>query len=130
MFMSPDKLTSLRGALASKCGTQFDSACYDSVMHVLENDRVVLQSRDVNASDELAPRNLGLLGAGAIALSGVLFPLFYEEEHYVPHPLVIPPPKIEDAFGLETASSIVVVTSSSVAMPTITESPEQTAPIG
>ena len=80
MFLSPDKLTSLQGALGSSCRAEFDSACYDSVMHVLENDRVVLQSRDVNASDELVPRQLSLLGAGAIALAGVLFPLFYEGE--------------------------------------------------
>lgn len=131
MFLSPDKLNSLRGALGSSCAAEFDSACYDSVMNVLENGRVILQSRDVNVSDELAPRQAGFLGAAVIGFAGLLFPLFYEgEEHYVPQPLVIPAPQIEDAFGLETATSIVVVTSNSVAMPTVTEAPEQTAPTG
>ena len=135
IFLSPDMLTDLEAAMDRSCATELDSACYDAVMDVLQGSgEVTIESRDTkshNTSQQLVSRQMVFLGAGAIGLAGLLFPLFYEgDQHLVPQPLVIPPSQVEDALAFETATSIMVFVENDVPTMTITEAPAQTAPTG
>lgn len=137
LFLSPDLRGTMQAAMDNNCAAGLNSACYDAVMDILEDsDNVLLESRslerrDNGSSADLEKRILPLLGAGVIGLGGLLFPIFYKgDQHTVVQPLKIPATQIEDAFVLETATSIVVVTDLVEPTMVITAAPEQTDPIG
>ncbi|KAJ5423592.1 hypothetical protein N7491_008808 [Penicillium cf. griseofulvum] len=119
LFLSPDLEDSVNSVMDSKCA-ELDSACYQAVMDVLEDSDRVLTTRS------LEKRQVGVLAGAAFAVAGILFPMFYrlDSNHDIPVPLVIPAAHIEDAFNLETATAIVVVTEGGYGV-TVTAPPDQ-----
>lgn len=118
LFLSPDLKDNVNSAMDSKCA-KFDSACYEAVMDVLEDSGRVLETRS------LEKRQVGILAAAAVGVAGLLFPVFYHDSNQnIPVPLVIPADQLEEAFNLETATAIVVVTEGGSA-PTVTAPPNQ-----
>lgn len=67
-----------------------------------------------------------MLADAGIAVAGKLFPMFYrlDSNHDVPVTLMIPAAHIEDAFNLQTATAIVVVTEGGSGV-TVTAPPDQ-----
>ena len=84
LYLSPDMQTSLKSTMDSSCDTQIDSGCYTAVMNVLEDANNVIESHNANKR-KLQERNGGLLGAGAMLIAGLLFPLIYKGDHVVPY---------------------------------------------
>lgn len=118
LFLSPDLEDSVNSVMDSKCA-EFDSACYQAVMDVLEDSDRVLATRS------LEKRQVAMLAAAAVGVAGLLFPVFYHDSnHNIPVPLVIPADHLEEAFNLETATAIVVVTEGG-STATVTAPPDQ-----
>ncbi|KAJ6038212.1 uncharacterized protein N7446_005026 [Penicillium canescens] len=129
LYLSPDMQSSLKSTMDSSCDTQIDSRCYTAVMNFLEDANNVIESHNANKR-ELQERNGGLLGAGAMLIAGLLFPLIYEGDHVVPVPIKIPAEQLEESFELETATAIIIVTDDSTQSMTVTAPPEQNKATG
>ncbi|KAJ5389064.1 uncharacterized protein N7496_000132 [Penicillium cataractarum] len=129
IFLSPDMQASLKSTMDSSCTNAVDTSCYQAVMNVLEGANRVLQSRDLK-KHELERREVPVLGAIAILVAGLVWPIIYHGDHVVPVPINIPPAQIEESFDLETATAIIVVTDDNASPMTVTQPPEQAVATG
>ncbi len=126
VYLSPDLLKAVQDTINSKCGSETNPDCQQSVQQVLRHNSVNLQQRAAVIIAIVA----GLAIAQLTLYLSVMLPRLHKGSKSIPVPIHIPADQLSQITAAASASAVAVATGSDRPYVTITRVPKPTAPTG